>query len=125
MTLGLHQQKCKMLKIITLLLLVGDLGLRVLWFYLKTFFFFFYKFKSLKCTVILRLLYSWVAVDCLFVWCLQHSGWSWNKGYVEKKKIQCPKPKTPLFTFSTFSSPIFPKDCKIFPLDINIFVIFL
>ena len=85
MTLGLHQQKCKMLKIITLLLLVGDLGLRVLWFYLKTFFFFFSKFKSLKCTVSLRLLYSWVAVDCLFVWCLQHSGWSWNKGCMDLK----------------------------------------
>ena len=68
MTLGLHQQKRKMLKIVTLLLLDGDLGLRVLRFYLKTFFF-SPKSKSFKCTVSLRLLSSWVAGDCLFVLC--------------------------------------------------------
>ena len=39
-------------------------------------------------------------------------------------KTQCPKSKTPLFTLSIFSSQIFPKDCRIFPLDINIFLIF-
>lgn len=58
-------QKWKMLKTATLLVLVGGLGLGVLCFISI----FILKFKSLKCTVSLRSLYNWIAVDCQFVYC--------------------------------------------------------
>lgn len=52
----------EMLKIATLLILVGGLGLGLFGLILVLFFFFFFKFKSLKCTVSLRSLYNWIAL---------------------------------------------------------------
>lgn len=62
MTLELCQVNIRneMLKIATLRVLVGELGLGSFGLILVRFLFF--KFKSLKCTVSLRSLYNWIAL---------------------------------------------------------------
>lgn len=70
MTLELRQISIRNVRCLKLLHYLYRLGVWVWGFFdfiNKNFF--FSKFKSLKCTVRLRLLYSWIAVDCQFVYC--------------------------------------------------------
>lgn len=85
-----------MLEIATLLRLVGGLGSEGLFvfcgvFFCLFYFFFLSKFKSLKCTVSLRLLCSWTEAKHRFV-CrarVRPSGWSWNKGCMDQTMGCC------------------------------------